>query len=243
LLLCAGVARADGDVHSLAASGQAHFDLGEYPAAITDWRAAYRAEPHAGLLYNLAQAYRLEGDCVTAALLYKNFLRLAPDSPHVADAQANLASVAGCAHDREAAGAKPASDEGSPEALALPESAPLPPPPRAVIEGPAPVPHGRGLRLAGLATGAGGAVLALAGGWFAWDAARAADEVSRGYANGAAWSDLAAADARGQRSALAGAVLIGGGVAAIAAGATLYVLGRRAAIVPARHGAELVLAW
>src|SRR5204863_6882745 len=98
---------------ALASAAQRHFDLGEYAAAISDWRDAYRLEPHPGLLYNLAQAYRLSGDCVTATLLYKNFLRLAPGSPHRADAETNLDAIADCAERGDASGVHPASDEGS----------------------------------------------------------------------------------------------------------------------------------
>src|SRR5262249_34851212 len=59
--------------------GQVHYSLGEYDQAISEFRAAYQLSSAPGLLFNIAQAYRLKGDCRQALEVYKHFLRLAPE--------------------------------------------------------------------------------------------------------------------------------------------------------------------
>jgi tetratricopeptide (TPR) repeat protein len=241
----------------LAASGQRHFDLGEYDEAIADYRAAYKLTPKPGLLYNLAQAFRLDGDCLTATRMYRNYLRLAPESRHRPIVEQHLDALATCAAEREAAGASAAATEGSD-----PEDVPPPPPPKEeeIVATPPPDPEpppappprgsGRKRKVIGLAVAATGAVAAAAGGYFAFDAMRAGDEVSRGYAEGAAWSELDAIDARGRRSEVIGISLIAAGGVAVVCGATLYVLGRHAdrrtasaAVVPSTRGATIEVTW
>ena len=51
-----------------------HYKVGEHTQAITYYREAYKAFPAAGILFNLAQAYRQNGDCALALQTYKNYL-------------------------------------------------------------------------------------------------------------------------------------------------------------------------
>jgi hypothetical protein len=57
-----------GNVSALEASGNKHFELAEYDAAIADFKEAYRIGDAPGYLYNIAQAYRLKGDCRNAGI-------------------------------------------------------------------------------------------------------------------------------------------------------------------------------
>jgi tetratricopeptide (TPR) repeat protein len=217
----------------LATSAKAHFDRGEYAAAVDAYRDAYRLWPSAGLLYNLGQAYRLAGDCTHAAFAYREYLHLQPDSPIRATVEQNLSAADACAKAAEPAPAP--APAPVPEALAPAPIAPLP------DDDP-----GHTQRIAGLAIAGGGAILAAAGTYFAIDAAHAQRDVADFYARGGDWSQIADVDARGHRShalAITGFAL---GGAALAAGVTLYMLGHReraVAIVPARGGGEVVLAW
>jgi tetratricopeptide (TPR) repeat protein len=95
VLLLAGVAHAD-PAHDLAARAQAHFTLGEYADAVADYRAAYQLVPSPGLLYDLGQAYRLEGDCADARTAYRSYLRRAPHSPYRDLAMQHLSELGGC---------------------------------------------------------------------------------------------------------------------------------------------------
>ena len=84
VLLCSATASAQQkpDVSALEASGNKHFELAEYDAAITDFKEAFRISDEPGFLYNIAQAYRLKRDCREASTFYKTYLRRAPTAPN-----------------------------------------------------------------------------------------------------------------------------------------------------------------
>jgi hypothetical protein len=84
------------------------FDAGDYGAAIAGYGAAYRSHPSPGLLFNLAQAHRLRGDCTTATLLYHQYLREVPGSPYRDVVEVHLDALAPCTYQRTL--------DGSPEA-------------------------------------------------------------------------------------------------------------------------------
>ena len=227
-----------------AASAKAAFDRGDYALAVEAYREAYRLVPSPGLLYNLGQAYRLLGACAEAAEAYREYLRLVPGSPYRATAEQNLAAAEVCARDAVAAAKRREDERRAAEVAATTAAAPAPTtPPRED--------RGRGRRLAGVGATAAGAVLVAAGAYFAVDAARQADEVSELYERGGAWQDIADADERGRRSQLVSRVAFGAGAVAIASGATLYVLGRRAdersqrvvTVTPRGAGAQMVVSW
>jgi tetratricopeptide (TPR) repeat protein len=94
-----GSAEADSmsEAKRLAARAQVHYDLGEYRQAIADYEDAYRIARTPGFLYNLAQSYRLAGDCASASSMYRNYLRLAPRSPYRALAREHIANLEDCA--------------------------------------------------------------------------------------------------------------------------------------------------
>ncbi len=223
-----------------AAHAKAAFDRGDYAVAVEAYREAYRLVPSPGLLYNLGQAYRLLGACAEAAEAYREYLRLVPESPYRATAEQNLAAADVCARDAEAAAKRRAERKQAAEVAA---AAPPPPPP--------PEDEGRRLRRAGVGATAAGGMLVVAGAYFAVDAARQADEVSALYERGGAWQDVADADERGRRSELVARVSLGLGAVAIASGATLYVLGRRAderaqrvvTVTPRAGGAQMAVSW
>ena len=223
-----------------AAAAKAHFDHGEYAAAAADYREAYRLWPSPALLYNLAQAYRLAGDCAHASQAYREYLHLQPDSPYRATVEQNLSAADACA--------KPAAPPPPPPVVV---TAPQPAPVPALHAAPAPAPAidadtGRGRRRAGLVMMAGGALVAAAGTYFAIDASHAQREVADFYAHGGDWNDIAAVDARGRRDHVLAIAGFAAGGAALLAGATIYLTGHReraVAVVPARSGGEVVLSW
>lgn len=213
-----------------AANAKAAFDRGDYAVAVEQYREAYRLMPSPNLLYNLGQAYRLVGSCAEAAEAYREYLRLVPESPYRETAEQNLAAAEVCARDAEAA-ARRREERKREEALAATIDAPPPPP----------VDHGRGMRRAGVGAMAVGGMLVVAGGYFAIDAARQADEVSQFYQDGGSWQDVADADERGRRAQLVSRVAFGASAVAIASGVTLYLLGRR--VEPSARNGQMVVAW
>ncbi len=59
--------------------GHTHYDLGEYQAAIEHFRHAYELSRAPALLFNIAQAHRMNKDCPRALDTYRTFLRLTAD--------------------------------------------------------------------------------------------------------------------------------------------------------------------
>jgi tetratricopeptide (TPR) repeat protein len=70
--------------------GRALYDLGHYAQAIEKFEAAYRRSQDPTLLFNIAQAHRLAGDCPRALENYQHFLRLDSVSPARAQADAHV---------------------------------------------------------------------------------------------------------------------------------------------------------
>ncbi len=85
------------EVAALEASGNKHFELAEYDAAITDFKEAFRISDEPGFLYNIAQAYRLKRDCREAATFYKTYLRRVPDAPNAAKIRDRITEMDTCA--------------------------------------------------------------------------------------------------------------------------------------------------
>src|SRR5580765_1025604 len=55
------------------------YQQGELDAAIESFMGAYALSNNAGLLFNVAQAYRLKGDCQHARDYYQRYLSAVPD--------------------------------------------------------------------------------------------------------------------------------------------------------------------
>ncbi len=85
------------DVAALEASAKKHYELAEYDAAIADFKEAFRISDAPGYLFNIAQAYRLEGNCREALTFYKTFLRRVPDSPQAAKVREHVSEMETCA--------------------------------------------------------------------------------------------------------------------------------------------------
>lgn len=230
----------------LAERGRELHERGDYSRAIVAFKEAYVLAPSPGLLFNLAQAYRLSGNCDDAALMYQRYLdTAAPARKERLLAQGHLDTVRRCIQKRN---------------LNLPPdpamaSIPMPPPPGPdplFVDTPTPAPapaRGRIARRVGLGLSIGGAAALTAAAFYGFRSYQAASDVEDRYAAGEKWRDLEPIHARGERAETAAKWLaIGGGVGA-AAGVTLFVLGRRAertppvTVAPMQGGARVGLSW
>jgi len=229
----------------LAERGRELHGKGDYALAIIAFKEAYVLAPSPGLLFNLAQAYRLQGNCDDAALMYRRFIATNPDPDARAIAEAHLATMDRCI-------AKRGLNLPMDESMAYLKVPPPEDKTLAILESPKAAPPSRRLqKLIGLGiAGAGGIALGTAG-VFEYRAYQAQQDVEARYAAGDKWKNIAPIAERGERSAsYARAFAIGGGVAAIA-GVTVYLLGQRAernafvpvSVTPAKRGAEVSLAW
>jgi tetratricopeptide (TPR) repeat protein len=146
--------------------GQVQYALGEYDQAIALFREAYELSSAPILLFNIAQAHRLKGDCAHAVELYRHFVRIAPDAPLAEEARRHISTLAPtCALDHRAPPApeaEPALEDVRPAAPVLGSSSSPP--------GPGPVDRPRSsarvrltrsLLVGGLAVAVGAGGLAL----------------------------------------------------------------------------------
>src|SRR5690606_9690752 len=85
---------------ALAERGRIAHDQGDYAAAIAAFTEAYAIAPAPGLLFNLAQAYRLKGSCEDAQLMYRRYLNANPSEGGRVLAEMHLATVERCLQNR-----------------------------------------------------------------------------------------------------------------------------------------------
>jgi tetratricopeptide (TPR) repeat protein len=228
-------------------AGLAAQSAGEYDTAITLYSKAYELVQHPTLIFNIAQAHRLAGRLDQALTLYKRYLSEEPNGPQAEAARklvgeietrkaeaARRAQAARSADEARIAELARKADEVR-EADQARKAEPVQQPPqvadRAVADAtgdgaapaarasasPEPARPGRPQRIAGLATGAGGAVALAIGIGFGLHARSLSDDLSR---DGAVY-DPARVRAGDRTNAIA-IVGMAGGSALIAAGAALY---------------------
>lgn len=226
----------------LAERGRAFHDAGDYANAITAFTQAYVIAPSPALLFNLAQAYRLQGDCEDAALMYRRYLATNPSPEGHALAETHLASVERCMHMLS---------------LHIPVEtqatrAAMPPPPRAKLAvirtEPAPSRTAQIEKDVGVGLVLGGTVALAAATYYTVVAHNASNDVASAYAMGAKWKDVAPIDARGRSAATRAKILGVGGVLGVAGGVVTYLIGRHTeqlplTVAPTRHGVELGMSW
>ena len=128
----AGAKRADDPVAAEARrhyeEGTKAFNLGEYPRAISEFKAAYNAKDDPLLLYNIAQSYRLQGDAAQAIFFYRSFLRNMPAAPNRREVEGRVRTL------------EKQLDDQKKEDKRMEAAVPVAPPPAAVTAPPAATP-------------------------------------------------------------------------------------------------------
>lgn len=223
----------------LAEKGRKHHDAGDYAAAVAAFKEAYVLAPSPSLLFNIAQAYRLAGNCDESAWMYRRFLDTDPRGTQRQLAETHLGAVEKC-------GSGGLRITVIPPKLETKTPAPAEP---ALTVSQAGAPRSDRYKRAGMYTAVGGGVLLIGAALFAIDAHRASESVEDTYKRGGRWQDVQPIDARGERSETIATVLgVGGGVAMVSA-AVLYGLGKRYesanhfAVAPTKNGAQVSMSW
>ncbi len=90
--------------------GTALFNLGEYGDAADEYKLAYKSLPEPVFLYNIAQAYRLQGDLQKAAFFYVSYARNAKDPVTKREAETRARKI-----EAQLAGKKPPEPKAEPE--------------------------------------------------------------------------------------------------------------------------------
>lgn len=212
--------------------GSNAFDLGHYQEAIKEYEAAYRIKDDAALLFNIGQAYRLQGDNQNAIRAYKSFLHRMPDASNRAEVERRIEEL------QKAIDQEGRAKEGPPEGTLSPNSpAPntqVPPPivPVSPTETTTPTAQvdehaARTKKIAGLVVAGVGVATLAVGGVFAGLAVKAGDDLTRlDQTMGTFDSSKQSA---GKTDQIVEGVCFGVGGAAIVAGVIVYVLGHREA--------------
>jgi tetratricopeptide (TPR) repeat protein len=230
----------------LAARGRAAHDAGNYSDAIAAFTQAYTMAPAPALLFNLAQAYRLQGNCDDAALMYRRFLATNP-SPEVRSlAENHLATSERCMHKLALnipLDPRPAATTGF-----VASAAPMHAPSSASFAVERPSRKAELEQDIGIGLVIGGSTSLAIATYYAFRAHNASNDVAAAYAKGAKWKDVAPIDARG-KSAASHAQLFGvGGALGVAGGVVTYLIGRHTerapvTVVATGHGAEVGMTW
>jgi tetratricopeptide (TPR) repeat protein len=95
-MLLAGRAFAEEDVAAARRhfeAGSRAFNLGEFKRAAEEYREAYRLKPDPGLLYNIAQSYRLDKNLEQALFFYRSYLRNSPEPAQRNEVKQRIASL------------------------------------------------------------------------------------------------------------------------------------------------------
>jgi tetratricopeptide (TPR) repeat protein len=234
-----------------------HYNVAEYADAITAFKGAYLLSGDPKLLFDVAQSYRLSGDCEQALRFYKNFEREAPQADNLAEVDAAI-SKCEAALPRPVAAAPP---ERPPGMVERPAPAPPPVTPPATVPAAAPdaIPlapvgvsqaapgenPGGGKRVAGVALAALG--VAAAGTGLALGLSGSA-QLRELHARQGEWGPGEKRnEADAERRQTAGQIAIGVGATSLVAGVVVYLMGnseRRSsshvALAPGQHGGQVV---
>jgi tetratricopeptide (TPR) repeat protein len=240
----------DAQARDLYKRGMTHYELGDYDTAIDEFKAAYELTHAPGLLFNLAQVQRMKKDYDQALHSYKMYLRLEPNAPNKSDVEA-LITDCQKAFD-EAEKAKQAPPPLVPPPVVTPSPPPVLPP---VVLTPPPPPPPRHWKVKVWAGGAAMvAGVGLLGGAIAMhlQANDDANALLRDSMIGTnAWDGARqAVYADGQTATNAAIALDVVGVALVATGVVLTVLGvrdralvKRLSFAPSLRGAGVACAF
>ncbi len=226
------------------------YGQGQYAKAIAAYQQAYDLVPAAGILFNLAQAYRLHGDCAKALELFEKYVREKPNAANASVAREHIGTARRCVRDKadEQEASKPSPFEPSPETTPNNRANPVE---SESIDGSVVRTSSvsGGTRRLGIGLGAAGIVSLGIGVVFGLRARSAQSEIDDFFQAGGTWDDERRnLEARGRRAntRMIGFTAVGG--AAVVAGGVIYALGMReksdrdgqVAIQPARDGAMMV---
>jgi tetratricopeptide (TPR) repeat protein len=106
----------------------AHYAVGEYREAATEYESAYKAKQDPALLYNAAQSHRLAGDNQKALLLYRNIVKLHPSSKYAVESKDRIEKLEQAIATTQSPPNQPAPVEGAAAATpSTPAVAPIAP--------------------------------------------------------------------------------------------------------------------
>ena len=188
------------------------YDIQKYPEAIEEYQKAYEVGGDPAMLYNVAQAYRLNDQLTEALHAYRRYLQRSPTARNREDVERKIADLEQAIEARRKASA--AAEEAVRRGAPPPATVPVAPPP---AEAPTP-PAGtttNGMRIAGitvLSVGAAGLVTAGISGLIA---RKKGEDLTQASMDGAHFDPSIQSSGKTWNT-VAIATVIGGGVLAVA---------------------------
>jgi tetratricopeptide (TPR) repeat protein len=247
------------EAKTLYEQGLSHYNLGEFDLAIGAFRKSYALTQAPGLLFNIAQAFRLKKDYEQATYFYTTYLRLQPDAANRADVEARLAEMQQALEEQKKLDRKPPIGTIAPEGNTSTTPTTTPTLPTATTKSTTPAPElppeqsgarGKSLITAGYATAGAGAALVITGLVFGRMAKSAEKDLNQLSSDMGTWTaeqqDKYDTGKRNNTIAIISFVV---GGAAIATGGTLWLLGSMkksettVAFNPSAHGTTFAVGW
>ncbi len=233
--------------------GRRLYDLREWDQAIGKFKEAYRIRPDAKSLFNIAQAFRLKGDCVEAVNFYRTYKRNFPQEKNIGKADKFISELEPCPKvgavtpDPIKPDPKPTKPVGVPVKVTQPEPVqPEPVRPQPVSNPATPVQpraerSGTTQRTSAVGIGAVGALFVAGGLYYGLKSSSLARDAEAG--NGV-WDP--GLEERGNAAARNAKLLLGIGTATLITGIVVYVIaphGKKqpsVGFVPTSDGAVVV---
>jgi tetratricopeptide (TPR) repeat protein len=250
------------EAKTLYEQGLSHYNLGEFDQAITAFRKSYALTQAPGLLFNIAQAFRLKKDYEQATYFYTTYLRLQPDAANRADVEARLAEMQQALDEQKKLDRKPPIGTIAPEGNTSTTTTPPPTTvtlPTATTKSTTPAPEspaeqsgarGKSLITAGYVTAGAGAALVITGLVFGRMAKSAEKDLNQLSSDMGTWTaEQQDKYDTGKRNNTIAIISFVAGGAAIATGGTLWLLGSMKksdttlAINPSAHGTTFAVGW
>ena len=226
------------DVSALEASGNKHYELAEYDAAIVDFKEAYRLSDEPGFLFNIAQAYRMKNECREASTFYKNYLRRAAEPPNAAKVRERIAEMDACAATQPA----PTTTTTTTPAITTADTNVEGPDGDLEDDGePAPATNRAWMKYAGIGGMAVGAIGIGLGVKFAIDGKAANDDLADKCAVSCTSSEALAIQSDGKAANRNALIFTVAGSAVLAGGVVLFVLSMRGSAPETEPSASLQL--
>jgi len=201
------------------------YDIEKYGEAVDEYQKAYEIGGDPAMLYNIAQAYRLNKQLPDALHFYRRYLQRSPNARNREDVERKINDL------EQTIEARRKADEAAAAAARLRQPpAVSPPPPKAVLPPPKvvtipPPPSGNGLRVAGIVVTSVGVAALITSGITGYLASKKGDDLTNASKNGGTFDPSVESSGK-TLNTIAIATVIGGGVMAVV-GTVLLVASRK----------------
>jgi tetratricopeptide (TPR) repeat protein len=238
LVLASGAAHADdatAENKALAQerydAGKRAYDIGDFDAAIVEWKKAYQLFGAPDFLFNIAQACRQKRDYDEAIFFFNAYLRAQPNARNRPEVEALRDEMVALKNKEQVMRQAPPQDV-QPVDASKTTSRPDPDVSEAIepTGGVGKTDRGGSWRTGGVIAGATGLAFVATGLAFSLSASSTESDLEKAAANQTPWSDdLKDMEAAGERNATIGTSLMIVGGLGVVGGALAYYLGRERA--------------